>query len=142
MGDKPWRTKQIKSLGIRSDIPEILAQTDIFAYTPYPKTGTFDLVVLEAMAMGVPCVLSDVECVNEAVTHEREGLLVPFGDGEAFAKALNLLIKNEKYRIQLRQNALKKIKEFDITHIAQRYDDLYSLIINPEAKQFMDELHS
>ena len=130
VGGKPWTAKQIKSLGIRRDIPDILAQTDIFAYTPYPGIGTFDLVVLEAMAMGVPCVVSDVECVNEAVTHGKEGLLVPYGDQETLVGALNSLIENEEYRTQLGQNALEKAKKFDIANVVQKYHELYSSIIN------------
>ena len=130
VGGKPWTAKQIKSLGIRRDIPDILAQTDIFVYTPYPAVGAFDNVVLEAMAMGVPCVVSDVECVNEAVTHGKEGLLLPYGDQETLVGALNSLIENEEYRIQLGQNALEKAKKFDIANVVQKYHELYSSIIN------------
>ena len=45
----------------RLDVAEILAGTDLFVYTPRPGEGTKDLVVMEAMAMGVPAVLSNVE---------------------------------------------------------------------------------
>ncbi len=45
-------------------------------------------VVMEASAMGTPCVVTDVKGNREAVTHDRNGLLVPFGDLPALASAL------------------------------------------------------
>ena len=45
-------------------------------------------VVMEASAMGTPCVVSDVKGNREAVTHDRNGLLVPFGDVPALTSAI------------------------------------------------------
>ena len=45
-------------------------------------------VVMEAAAMGVPCVVTDVKGNREAVAHDRNGLLVPFGDRPALASAI------------------------------------------------------
>lgn len=45
-------------------------------------------VVMEACAMGVPCVVSDVKGNREVVTHGRNGLLVPFGDVTALSGAI------------------------------------------------------
>ena len=45
-------------------------------------------VVMEASAMGIPCVVTDVKGNREAVTHERNGLLVPFGDVPALTAAI------------------------------------------------------
>ncbi|MEO7317600.1 MAG: glycosyltransferase family 4 protein [Chthoniobacteraceae bacterium] len=45
-------------------------------------------VVMEASAMGIPCVVSNVKGNREAVTHERNGLLVPFGDVPALTSSI------------------------------------------------------
>ena len=45
-------------------------------------------VVMEASAMGTPCVVTDVKGNREAVTHDRNGLLVPFGDVPALTSAI------------------------------------------------------
>ena len=129
VGDKPWTAKQIKSLGIRRDIPDILAQTDIFVYAPYPKIGGIENVVLEAMAMGVPSVLSDVECVRETITNGKEGLLTPYGDRKAFAEAVNVLINNEDYRKELGHNALEKAKKFNVVDVVLQHDELYHSLL-------------
>jgi len=49
-------------------------------------------VVMEASAMGVPSVVSDVKGNREAVTHDRNGLLVPFGDVPALTAAIMRLL--------------------------------------------------
>ena len=52
VGSNGPSTHRVKYLGVRRDIPNILAQTDIFVYTPHPNKGAHDRVIIEAMAMG------------------------------------------------------------------------------------------
>jgi len=49
-------------------------------------------VVMEACAMGVPCVVSDVKGNREVVTHGRNGFLVPFGDVTALSAAITQIL--------------------------------------------------
>ncbi|MDE0686450.1 MAG: glycosyltransferase family 4 protein [Candidatus Poribacteria bacterium] len=128
VGEDGTSTDRIKFLGVRraSEIPDILAQTDIFVYTPHPQRGAMDNCVLETMAMGTACVLSDVECVRDAVTHLKEGLLVPYGDQRALEKAIGSLIRDKSLRRILSQNALRTARErFDVVNVAKRYEEFY-----------------
>ncbi len=64
--------------GLRHDMPEMYA-------------------LMEASAMGVPCVATDIRGCREAVEHERNGLLVPLRDADALAAALlDLLTHSER----------------------------------------------
>lgn len=130
LGDRQWSAKQIKSFGAEGDIRGILAQTDIFSYAPYPRRGSIENAVLQAMAMDVPSVLSNVEWTKEIIEHEKEGLLVPYGDRKAFAEAVNILISNHDYRKKLGRNAFEKVKKFDVVDTALQYDRLYKLLLN------------
>jgi glycosyltransferase involved in cell wall biosynthesis len=56
-------------------------------------------VVMEASAMGTPCVVTDVKGNREAVVHERNGLLIPLGDVRQLTAAV-LRILNEPYTAQ------------------------------------------
>lgn len=128
VGEEGESTDRIKFFGIRhaSEIPDILAETDIFVYAPHPEKGAMDNCVLEAMAMGTPCVLSDVGCVRDAITHFKEGLLVPYGDEEGFEEAIAYLIRYKSLRQELGQNALRAAEEkFDVVNVAKRYEEFY-----------------
>lgn len=71
--------------GVRQDMPEMYALMDIFALPSY-REG-FPRAPMEASAMGVPCVVTDVRGCREAVEHERNGLLTPLRAVDALADA-------------------------------------------------------
>lgn len=66
-------------------------------------------VLLEAMAAGVPVVATSVGGVPEIATSEKTALLVPDGDMQAFAQALNRLLSNNELATTLAQAALKHV---------------------------------
>ena len=111
VGGFPYRAGRVASLGDRFDVPELLAGADLFAYTPRPQGGAMDLCVLEAMASGLACVLSDVACVNEAVEHEVTGLLTPYEDLEAFATGLERLMRDRGLREEMGARAAQVARE-------------------------------
>lgn len=83
--------------GMRQDMPELYALMDVFVL-PSHREG-FPRSPMEASAMGIPCVVTDIRGCREAVTHGRNGYLAPLGDGDALAAAiLDLLTDKEKAR--------------------------------------------
>ena len=98
MGDGPLRetlTELVRSLGldsrvhflgVRSDVPDILRALDVFALTSLSEAAS--LTLLEAMAAGVPVVVTAVGGNPELVRHGIDGLHVPRGDAGATATAL------------------------------------------------------
>ncbi|MCY7729694.1 glycosyltransferase, partial [Bacillus safensis] len=56
---------------------------------------SFGLVLLEAMACGVPCIGTDVGGIPEVITHGETGFLVPLGDIDGAAKHAVSLLKDE-----------------------------------------------
>lgn len=117
---------RVRFLGVRRDIPEILRDTDIFLYTPSPEIGTKDLVVMEASACGVPCVVSDVSVVRESVEHGRNGFLTPFGDVDAVVESVARLIEQPELRAQMGRNAAEMARrQFDVRRNVERYEAVY-----------------
>jgi glycosyltransferase involved in cell wall biosynthesis len=126
---------RIHLLGIRRDVPEILAETDIFVYTPYPHVGTKDLVIMEALAMGVPCVVSNVKTARESVEHGKSGFLVPYGDVDALTQAVEKLVVDTELRLSMGHNAAEIAKEqFDMSRINRRYEAVYKTVM----KSYLD----
>jgi glycosyltransferase involved in cell wall biosynthesis len=76
--------------GVRHDMPELYRAMDVFALPSY-REG-FPRAPMEAAAMGLPSVLTDVRGCRQVVTHGRNGFLVPVGDVPALAEALLALL--------------------------------------------------
>jgi glycosyltransferase involved in cell wall biosynthesis len=86
---------QVIHVAPNSEIPQYMACMDIFSLPSY-REG-FGLVIVEAEAMGVPVVVSDVPGPVDAMRHEETGLIVPAKNVEALADALHTLL-NDKAR--------------------------------------------
>lgn len=80
--------------------------------------------LLEAGAMGLACVASDRGGNPEIITHEENGLLVPYGDVEALREALVRLRDNEDLRYGLACRAKENSKRFDIEQTVDRYMEI------------------
>jgi glycosyltransferase involved in cell wall biosynthesis len=130
VGMEPFRRGRVSWLGLRRDIPEILADCDVFVYTPYPETGSSDLVLLEAGAAGLPCVATDAELARESVVPGVTGFLTPYEDAEAFADGVCRLIEDRPLRIRMGDAAREHIQSrFDIRQVVRRYEEVYSQVV-------------
>jgi glycosyltransferase involved in cell wall biosynthesis len=78
--------------GRRHDMPELFGLMNVFVL-PSHREG-FPRSPLEAAAMSLPSVVTDIRGCREAVESERNGLLVPLGDVPALANALLRLLEN------------------------------------------------
>ncbi len=87
---------RVHFLGWRTDIPEILAQTDIVVLTSL-KEGT-PAVLIEAAAAGRPVVSSDVGGIRSIVEHKETGLLVPPGNPIELALSIRFLADHPQLR--------------------------------------------
>jgi len=91
------------------EIPELLSVSDILV-VPYIKPH-FARPVIEASAMRVPSVGSDIGGVNELIEHESTGLLVKPGSPEALAVGITDLLLNKQKTKKYGYNAYKKAKK-------------------------------
>jgi colanic acid/amylovoran biosynthesis glycosyltransferase len=76
-----------------------LAEADIFALASFAEG--VPVALMEAMAMEIPCVSTQIAGIPELIRHNVDGLLVPPSSDEALAAALELLIKDEGLRRKL-----------------------------------------
>jgi glycosyltransferase involved in cell wall biosynthesis len=117
--------------GLRRDIPEVLAAADAFV-APTLQEG-FPNVVLEAMAMACPVVVTDVAGNTEAVTHEEDGLVVPPADVEALRHALGRLLEEAALRQRLGRAARETVVgRFTTTHFVSGVQQLYDELLSTE----------
>jgi glycosyltransferase involved in cell wall biosynthesis len=71
----------------------------------------FGLVLIEAMAAGVPVVATDAPGIRDVVEHEVNGLLVPVGDPPALTSAIDRIIGDVDLRRRLIDNGLRIVRE-------------------------------
>ncbi len=118
---------KVKFLGFRQDIPDLLQQADIFLL-PSLWEG-FGLAVVEAMAMGLPVVVSNVPGLQEVAPPGcQAGFLVDPASPEDIAQALLQLLEDPHLRDQMGKNAQRQAAQFDIRKTASEYFDLYGHI--------------
>lgn len=84
-------------------------ESDAFVFPTY-REG-FSITLLEATMLGKVIIVSDVDSTPEVVTHKKTGLLVPVGDIDALAEAMDLVISNSKLRKTLEVNARKNYEQ-------------------------------
>lgn len=126
VGGPEYSFGRVQSVGYQHAVADQLQAADIFAYTPLPHEGTLDLVVLEAMAAGLACVVADVPCVRASIEHGRTGWLTPFGDVAAFADAIIRLVLDPGLRSRLGQQAAAAARtHFDFRTRIPLYEQAY-----------------
>lgn len=117
-GHRPALEKQIARLGLADRVslkgavnrPQD-ALSSIGALVLPSEAEGFGLVLIEAMAAGVPVVATNAPGIRDVVEHEQTGLLVPVGDPPAIASALRRLRENPAPRSTLVMNARKMVRQ-------------------------------
>jgi glycosyltransferase involved in cell wall biosynthesis len=95
-----------------AEVPAFLAAVDVLAVPSYDEG--LPRAVLEAMAMRLPVVASSVGGIPEAIEDQRSGLLVPAGDDEALATALERVLDDPTLASRLgRAGRRRVVDEFD-----------------------------
>lgn len=114
--------------GMRQDMPELYALMDIFCLPSHRES--FPRSPMEASAMGVPCVVSDVPGCREVVEHGRNGLLVPLGDVPALAGAiLRLLDDRAEARRMGAEGRRMALARFDERLVFERVKAEYARLL-------------
>ncbi|CAN5321648.1 MAG: glycosyltransferase [Acidimicrobiia bacterium] len=88
---------RIRRLGHRPDVPEVLAAADLFVFpSVYEGLGG---ALIEAMALGLPIVASDLAALGEVVRSGENADMVPATDADALAGAITALLDDEERRV-------------------------------------------
>ena len=90
----------VEFTGFCNNVPEQLANCDIFCLPSHYGEG-MPMVILEAMALGLPIVSTHVEGIPEQIEHKKNGLLVSPANAEQLANALTELCLDSNLRAQM-----------------------------------------
>jgi len=115
----------VRVLGPVSDpeLERVYRAADVFAF-PSVKEG-FGLVVLEALASGLPVVASDLDVLRAFLAHEESALLVPCGDGAALGSALLRAATDAALADRLRAGGRAVVARHSWDAAARAHEDAY-----------------
>lgn len=115
-------------VGMRQDMPQMYSLMDVLVLPSY-REG-FPRAPMEASAMGVPAVVSDVRGCREAVEHDVNGLRFPCGDVEALAESVIALLEDQTRRKAMGGAGRKLAEErFDERLVFARVLDEYERLL-------------
>ena len=115
---------RVKFLGVRRDVPDLLRASDIFALTSVSEAAS--LTLLEAMAAGLPVIVTDVGGNPEIVRHGCDGLLVARGDASGVAEALEQLLDHPERAAALGRSGRLRVQErYRLERTVDAYRKLY-----------------
>ncbi|WP_155179744.1 glycosyltransferase, partial [Fulvivirga lutimaris] len=113
--------KRILSMGFQSDIRMYLAASDIFVFPSY-REG-FPNALLQACAMGLPSIATNINGNNEIISPDENGLLVDVKNVDKLKEAIELLGTNKSLRNNLAAKARSSIMDYD-------QENVWRLILN------------
>jgi glycosyltransferase involved in cell wall biosynthesis len=115
---------QVHFLGVREDIPDVLAATDVFVLSSDYEGSPLSIV--EAMAAGLPIVSTRAGGVPELIQNGEEGFLVQVGDVKSLADCMTFLAQNLEARRSLGTAAARRARDnFDVSVMVQAYEEVY-----------------
>ncbi len=120
---------RVRLLGHRRDVPGLLAALDVFALSS--AFEPFGLVVLEAMAAGLPILATEVGEMPTILGHGKRGLLVPPGDPAALAHAMARLLDDRDFARGLAAAGGEYVREHhSIERMVNSYERLYDELLS------------
>ena len=101
------KNEAILTVGFQNDVRPYFAIGDVLVFPSY-REG-FPNVVLQAGAMGLPCIVSDINGCNEIIIEGKNGIIIPVKDSNAIYEAMKKIATDENLQFQLQKNARKMI---------------------------------
>ncbi len=119
---------KVSFLGFRRDVLELLAASDVFILTS--RREGLPKALMEAMAVGLPIIATDVRGNRDLVKSGENGYLVPLDDAEQTAIAIERLIDSEDLRRSMGEKSKELVKQYDLQNILKEMEKIYDNILN------------
>ncbi len=113
--------------GYRNDVGNFFKSFDLFVLSS--RLEGLGTSILDAQAVGLPVVACRTGGIPEIIQNNSNGILVPLNDSEALAKAILLLVNNEKKRNALGSKAKESVKQFSVENTISQYLILYDQLL-------------
>jgi glycosyltransferase involved in cell wall biosynthesis len=116
-------------LGYRPDVLDVLAAADLFVLSS--RQEGLPVALMEALALGLPVVATNLGGISEAVTEGVEGRLVPAGRPDELADAILSLVSDPVLRSRMANASTLRSAQFDVERVVRRYENCYRALVSP-----------
>ncbi|NTV29137.1 MAG: glycosyltransferase [Candidatus Omnitrophica bacterium] len=113
--------------GKRTDVPDLLACMDIFAFPTF--TEAFGLCLVEAMAAGLPVISTDDGAAAEIIHNGQDGILVRPGDEQGLAQSILRLMDEPGLAQKLASAGCERSREFTVEAMVRRLESFYEAAV-------------
>jgi glycosyltransferase involved in cell wall biosynthesis len=115
-------------LGFRADVPDVIADFNIFLFTS--KTEGLGTSILDAFAAGIPTVATAAGGIPEIVEDQKTGLLCPIADPAKLATAVLSLLNDERLAKKMVSSASEKLDLFSLENLGLKTFEQYKIVLN------------
>lgn len=127
----------IRLLGFRTDVQEIMGASDIFVLSSL-REG-LPRVTMEAMDLGLPCVVSSIRGNRDLIDDAAGGFLCDPKSAEQFYKAFNNLINDKKLRQEMGEYNRKKVEKYSVSIVRDQMKHIFKHELKETCLQTMDD---
>ena len=118
---------------VGDNLPQLYRTGTVFAITS--KTETQSIVLMEAMASGLPCVAVDAGAVHELVKNNKNGYLVEADDITAVANSLVKILTNKERQAKMSEESVARAAKHDISHTLTRMEEIYTQVLENRERE-------
>ena len=126
-------THRVRFLGFRKDVPELLAASDIFLF-PSRQEG-LPVALMEAMAAGLPCVVSRVRGNADLICQGEGGMLCAPEDADGFAEGIQKIWGDPSLWQTMSDRNLREIKAYGLQEVCGQVTDIYRRQLQGEGER-------
>jgi len=110
------------------DVADLLPALDVYVH-PCPTGDGFPVSLREAMAMGLPCVATDLTGIREIIDNGRHGLIVPRAGPEALARNIMKLRRDPELARRIGHAGSLKVQRYGARAMVDRAEELYFRLV-------------
>ncbi|WP_289193876.1 glycosyltransferase family 4 protein [Xylanibacter caecicola] len=138
-----WQIDWVEPIYNSKHLAEEMDKCDVYCYPSLADKGeTFGVAPLEAMGLGIPTIVSDLDCFKDFITDKISGLIFDHHAEDAVKQlydCISYVIENEKHYAEISQKGVMSSSSFNVAQKAEEYFTVLNNMLNYQKTGFNTE---